>query len=123
MKGWWLAAALGAAIGALGCGGGSSTPDADDDATDTGDGVDDTTDTGDVPVDGIDDTTDGDDTADGADATPEAKRTVITPTSGGGNISSANYQMRVYVGTPQPMGSAAGTDHRAGFGPGAQANQ
>ena len=127
MAKWWLGAVLVLGIGAFACGGeGGTTPDVEDDTGDAGD-VGDNGDVGDTGDAGdVEDTTDGDEveeTTDGTDGGADAKHTVILPTSGGGQISSTNFRMRVYVGTPQPMGSAAGTAYRAGFGPGAQGNQ
>jgi hypothetical protein len=105
---------------ALGCGGSSSS-------TDTGgDTPGDTGDAGDVTADGEDVLLDGDDvTADGdvPDGVTRPSGTAITLTAGGGTARSSNYQLTLSVGTPQPMGSAAGGTHEVRLGPGAVQNQ
>lgn len=135
MARWWWIATLALTVGTAACGGGgTSTPDAEDDAGDAGDvgDVEEVEDTTDVPTDGADadagdvevgDAPDGGDAADGADTGPETKRTAITLTAGGGRASSPNYRLTLSVGTPQPMGSAAAGTRRVEVGPGAVQNQ
>jgi hypothetical protein len=118
---------------ALGCGSSSSNPT--DNGGDTGDvgegggdngeggeGVDgDVHGDGDVHPDG--DVGDGDgDVGDGADA-PAAKHTVIAITAGGGAVTSTNYQLKISVGAPQPMGAGTSGTRDLRVGPGAVVNQ
>ena len=120
-----------AGLGLSACGGGGDSPaDTPEDVSDASD-VDDTVDVvpdgdEDAETGDADDVADGDDveeTVDGTDAGPDAKRTAVSPTAGGGQIQSANFRLRVFVGTPQPMGSASASAHSVRLGPAAQSSQ
>ncbi len=49
------------------------------------------------------------------DPTAVPSRTVVQ-TSGGGTASSANYRVRLSIGTPQPMGTASSDNFKAHAG-------
>lgn len=122
-----------------GCGGGGGS------TTDTGgETADVPEDLGDVPPEGGPDVVDGDvedveggadveadggaDTGDvpedGAADLPEAsKRSVLTPTSGGGTARGGSYGLTLTIGTPQPMGRGSSAGYRGTLGPGAVLGQ
>ena len=49
------------------------------------------------------------------DADPRPGATFVT--AGGGSTASASFRLEVWMGAPQPMGSAAGSDHGVTLGP------
>ena len=106
---------------ALGCGSSSSNPtdNGGDNAGDVGDGG---GDNGEGGGDGADVHGDGDG-GDGTDVPPAAKHTVIAVTAGGGSVTSTNYQLKISVGAPQPMGAGTSGTHGLQVGPGAVVNQ
>lgn len=53
----------------------------------------------------------------GIDAGPRAP-TSIVQTSGGASLVTSEYQLRIYVGTPQPMGRRSGAAGEIVLGPG-----
>jgi len=74
--------------------------------TDTGPGTDSgpDTDSGPLPDSGI-------------DAGPRAPTSMVQ-TSGGASLVTSEYQLRIYVGTPQPMGRRSGAAEEIVLGPG-----
>jgi len=121
----WMVVLTGLLAGA-GCGGGG------DSAVDTGgEAVDVSHDAGDTPQDaeaesgdvgGNDGGMDGE-ADDGADLPEASKRSVLTPTSGGGTARGGSYILTLTIGTPQPMGRGSNAGYRGALGPAAVLGQ
>ncbi len=54
--------------------------------------------------------------ADDDDATPQALRTVVSPTAGGGTASSDTHRAQIVIGPPQPAGKTASDSNSATLG-------
>jgi hypothetical protein len=110
------------ALLAVGCA--STTAGLTDNGGDRGDveaGDEDAGEAGEV-LDGEDVGDDGGEAADGLDVSTGA-HTVISLTAGGGAVSSTNYQLKISIGAPQPMGTGTSGTRDLRVGPGAVVNQ